>query len=171
MKTLVIAGILVCMVGCKRSSEPTDGEASGPTETRHLTADEYESFIATPGKLTVVMFHADWCGPRKIQEPVVEAIVAEFGGKAVFGMVDVDDSGELAKSLGVNGIPDLRLYRNGVMVDAMKGAIPKEQVRSHFSIQIAQLESADGSPAERAKTESTIQPMTKEWQPEGLKRR
>lgn len=170
MKALLIAGGAVIMFGCESSSE-TGQTGAVPVETKHLTAAEYEDFIATPGKLTAVMFHADWCGPCRQLGPVVEEVVAEFGGKAVLGKIDVDDSSELARRLGVSGIPDLRLFRDGVMVDSMKGALPKEGVRKHFAIQLAQLGASRLPQSGGEKSEPAIQPMTKDWLPPGMEKK
>jgi thioredoxin 1 len=171
MKSLLLVGFVIFAAGCKRSSDVSKAAGSEPFETKHLTASEYESFIATPGRLTAVMFHADWCGPCRQLGPVVEEVVAEFDGKAVLGMIDVDESSDLANSLGVSGIPDLRLFRNGVMVDALKGAIPKEQVRNHFAIQVAEVSGAANAESETSPPESAIQPMKDDWHPPGLERR
>ncbi|MEP4076190.1 thioredoxin family protein [Haloferula sp.] len=172
MRSLVVAGSLLFLVACDRPSEAADEAGSEAVGTQHLTADNFDDFVATRGKLAVVMFHASWCGPCKIQEPIVEEVVAEFGGEAVFGMVNVDSSEHLAKSHGVTGIPDLRIYRNGVMVDAMKGAIPKEQVRNHFAIQVAQLgEANEEAPAGGGEAGAPVSPMGKEWLPPGVEKR
>lgn len=158
------------MFGCESSSE-TGQMGAVPVETKHLTAAEYEDFIATPGKLTAVMFHADWCGPCRQLGPVVEEVVAEFGEKAVLGKINVDDSSELARRLGVSGIPDLRLFRDGVMVDSMKGALPKEEVRNRFAIQVGQLGGAETPLPAGEKGDPVIQPLTEDWLPPGMEKR
>ena len=169
MKSLLLGAALILVAGCEASTEPPEAEVPVLIETRHLTSGEYESFIATPGKLTAVMFHADWCAPCNQLAPVLEEVIEEFEGKAVLGMIDVDDSSELARSLGVVGIPDLRLFRDGVMVDSMKGAIPKEQLRNHFAIQVAQVGGAVELP--QTTTEPVIKPMEKDWLPPGIEAR
>jgi thioredoxin 1 len=167
---MILGGAIMLMIGCKPGDAP-EAVAAGVTETRHLSAAEFDEFIKTPGKLVVVMFHADWCGPCRQQGPNVEAVIEEFGGKAIFGMIDVDDHGELANRHGVTGIPDLRVFRNGIMVDAMKGAIPKEQIRNHFSIQVAQLSESVVPSGETVGSEAAIQPMKEQWLPPGMEPR
>jgi thioredoxin len=167
MKALLMAGGAVLMFGCETSSDT--GQAS--IEPRQLTSADYEDFIATQGKLTAVMFHADWCGPCRQLGPVVEEVVGEFEGSVVLGRINVDDAGELARSLGVTGIPDLRLFRDGVMVDAMKGSIPKEQVRDHFAIQVAQLGASPPPQSGGEKSEPVVQPMTKDLLPPGMEKK
>lgn len=171
MKLLIVCAGLVLLVGCDRLSDVSDAPETPQIEIRDLSAGEYEEFIATPGKLSAVIFHAEWCGPCKKLGPLVEDVVAEFEGKVVLGKIDVDEESELAQSLGVAGIPDLRLFRNGVMVDAMKGAIPKEQVRNHFAIQVAQVAGSDGSAETAPSSGPAIEPMKSDWLPPGLEPR
>ncbi|MEM1085487.1 MAG: thioredoxin family protein [Verrucomicrobiota bacterium] len=173
MKARVMLGMAALLLASCDRLKVSTGSGEELIETAMLSSGDFESFIATEGKVVAVMFHADWCGPCKEMAPTVEAVVEEFGGQVVFGKIDVDDDGELAKSLGVNGIPDVRLYRNGVMVDAMMGAIPKEQVRNHVSIQVDQLGgttgSADSPTGQTA--EPAIRPMEENWRPPGLEPR
>ncbi|MGB6221056.1 thioredoxin family protein [Haloferula sp.] len=171
MKPLVFCSALVLLVGCDRLSDASDTPDTPQVAIRELSADEYEDFIATPGKLSAVMFHAEWCAPCKKLGPVVEDVVAEFEGKVILGKIDVDEESKLAQSLGVVGIPDLRLFRDGVMVDAMKGAIPKEQVRNHFAIQVAQVAESDGSAETAPASGPAIEPMKSDWLPQGLEPR
>lgn len=159
MKAWVVISASILLIGCDRAVNAP--ETAMPVEIRELSEEEYDGFIATPGKLIAVMFHADWCEPCRQLGPVVEEVIEEFEGKVALGKVDVDELPELAKSLGVDGIPDLRLFRNGVMVDAMKGAIPRELFRNHVAIQVAELGESPANGEEAAATAPVIEPMKK----------
>lgn len=165
----LVAAVGLILVSCDRFQGSADQTEEEVIETVHLTADNFDSFIATGDKVVAVMFHAGWCGPCKEMGPTVESVVGEFGGKMMLGKVDVDDEGTLAKSLGVVGIPDVRLYRGGIMVDAMKGAIPKREVRNHFRIQVEQLEPGAGD--ESGPAQAPITPMSEDWLPPGVERK
>jgi thioredoxin len=138
-----------------------------------LDAAGYDAFVASPGRLMVVDFHADWCGPCKVLGPVLEQVAAEFPGKVSIGKINVDHAKALAARTGVRGIPDVRLFRDGKEVDRFVGAIGADQVRALFQkhsegIQVAQLDPADpNAPA----PEPAIQPMKKDWLPPGIERR
>jgi thioredoxin len=151
---------------------PSDKPATGPL-VRDLAAAEFESFIASPGRLMVVDFHADWCGPCKTLGPVLEQVAGEFPGKVFLGKINVDQAGDLPAKEGVRGIPDVRLYRDGKRVDQFVGAVDAARIRSLFEKHTAGIEVAAAGQAEAAaaKAEPPIQPMTKDWLPPGIERR
>ena len=78
--------------------------------------------------VVLVDFYADWCGPCKMVEPVVERLAAETD--AVVGKVDVDVQQALAASHGVRGVPTMVLFADGEQVEQLVGALPEPQLRS-----------------------------------------
>jgi putative thioredoxin len=91
----------------------------------------------------VVDFWAEWCGPCKTLGPVLEAAVAERDGQVVLAKVDVDANPELAARFGVRGIPNVKAFRNGAVVDEFVGAVSPQAVTSFLD------RVAGPSPAER----------------------
>jgi putative thioredoxin len=69
----------------------------------------------------VVDFWADWCGPCKVLEPVLEAAVAEHDGM-VLAKLDVDANQRVAQEYGIRGIPAVKAFRNGQVVAEFVGA-------------------------------------------------
>ncbi len=70
--------------------------------------------------VVLVDFYADWCGPCKMMEPIVESIASDT--EAVVVEVDVDQFQQLASTHGVQGIPTLLLYSDGEVVERVVGA-------------------------------------------------
>ena len=72
----------------------------------------------------VVDFWAEWCGPCKLLEPVLEKAAAARDGELVLAKLDVDANPAAASRFGVRGIPAVKAFRHGHVVDGFVGAQP-----------------------------------------------
>ena len=72
-------------------------------------------------------FWATWCGPCKMQSPVIEQLSQEMDD-VKFTSVDVDQNQDLAKDLGIMAIPTLIIKKDGKIVDRLTGYTPKEKL-------------------------------------------
>ena len=75
----------------------------------------------------LVDFWAQWCGPCKAVGPIIEEIHNEYEGNAIVGKVDVDSNQELAVKYGIMNIPTVLFFKDGQVVDKLKGAAPKKE--------------------------------------------
>ena len=93
-----------------------------------FTDDNFQAEVieVSKNKPVLVDFFATWCGPCKAQGPIVEAVVKELGDQAVVGMIDVDENPESAQNYQVMGIPALKIFRNGEVVEEFTGLQQKE---------------------------------------------
>ena len=79
-------------------------------------------------KLVLIDFWAPWCGPCRQLSPTLEATKKKWGDKLEVVKVNVDDNLAIARHLGVNGIPDVRIFRNGMQVGDFVGPMPKDEI-------------------------------------------
>ncbi len=101
-----------------------------------ITSENFESEVVTSAVPVLVDFWAEWCGPCRMVLPVVEEIAVELAGKAKVGKVNVDDSPDLASRFDVASIPTLLIFKNGVVVDQMVGALPKPKLLERIKAQL-----------------------------------
>jgi putative thioredoxin len=77
----------------------------------------------------LVDFWAAWCGPCRTLGPVLEAEVDRLGGQVELAKVDCDRSPELQARFEVRGIPTVKVFVDGVVVDEFVGAQPVAKIR------------------------------------------
>ena len=70
---------------------------------------------------TLVDFYANWCGPCKMQAPILEQVKQQIGDKATILKIDVDHDNELASIYHVQSIPTLILFKNGKILWRVSG--------------------------------------------------
>ena len=92
-----------------------------------LTDKTFDTQIANG--VTLVDFWAPWCGPCRLQTPILESLAGKVGGKAAIAKVNVDDFPDLAARFNVRGIPTLILFKAGKAAQQFVG-VQKEDVLS-----------------------------------------
>lgn len=90
-----------------------------------ITANLFNELLQQD-KPVVVDFGATWCGPCKKMSPIIDALAADYEGKAIIGKADVEEEEELALQLGIRSVPTILFFKNGVEVDKQVGAVSRQ---------------------------------------------
>ena len=90
--------------------------------TVNINAVDFEETI-TNNEIVLVDFWAEWCGPCKRFGPIYEKS-SEKHTDVVFAKLDTDANQQLSGQLGIEGIPTLMAFREGVLVFNQAGALP-----------------------------------------------
>jgi thioredoxin 1 len=90
-----------------------------------------KNFEATVGAGAVLVdFWAPWCGPCRMQTPILEELADELGEGAAIAKVNVDEAPTLAARFGVRSIPTLILFKEGKVAQQWIGLQQKEALRA-----------------------------------------
>ncbi|EHR36562.1 thioredoxin [Facklamia languida] len=96
--------------------------------TRELTDQQFEE--ATSQGLSLVDFWAPWCGPCRMQSPIVDEISDEMEGQVEVFKMNVDDQPETAQAFGIMSIPTLIIKKDGQVVEKLVGFHDKDRLQA-----------------------------------------
>ncbi|GLX00640.1 thioredoxin [Microtetraspora sp. NBRC 16547] len=98
-----------------------------------LTAETFDEQVLRSDKPVLVDFWAEWCPPCRMIAPILEEIASEYGDRLTVAKINADDHPEIARRYGILGFPTLNLYRNGEVVQQIRGAKPKRMLLADLS--------------------------------------
>ncbi len=130
--TLVAAVVAVLPTGCQRHE--IKEEAGASTSSTRVRAVDDSNFDAEIGNgVVLVDFWATWCGPCKMQAPIVDQVATRVEGKAKVVKVDIDAAPKTAQRLGIQAIPTLIIFKNGKPEKRMVGLTKADALSSSVS--------------------------------------
>jgi thioredoxin 1 len=118
---------LQSQLGDADGTSPTD-DPDRPESPVHIDGTEDLERVTDEHDVVLVDFYADWCGPCKMVEPVVEALHED--GIAVVAKVDIDQHQGLAQAENVRGVPTMVLYVDGQPAERVVGAKDRNALES-----------------------------------------
>ncbi len=95
-----------------------------------ILTDSNFSGAVSANELLVVDFWAPWCGPCRMVGPIIEALSAEYTGKAAFGKMNVDENQVVPSRFGIMSIPTIIIFSHGKEVERLVGAYPKAHIEA-----------------------------------------
>jgi thioredoxin 1 len=112
-------GLLLLLPGCEK-----------PSKAVKLTTNNFADIVKNSKVPVLVDCWAEWCVPCKEMEPVIRELAEAFDGKAIIGQVNVDTYPLIADRLGVEGIPAIFIFKDGMLKKRFVGLTSKETLRS-----------------------------------------
>lgn len=92
----------------------------------YITTEQFDDEVMDSDVPVLIDFTAEWCGPCRILDPVVESLMPEMSGRAKVYKVDTDDSPEIAKNLNVSQLPTVIFFKDGQEIHRTSILQPRE---------------------------------------------
>jgi len=111
----------------------TTTTADSTHQTVDVTADSFAGTVLGSDQVVLVDFWAEWCGPCKAVAPTLEELAGEYKGKVVIAKVNVDRERDLANQYRIRAIPNMKIFKNGQLVDEIVGAASKDRIEAKLN--------------------------------------
>ncbi|NGX43769.1 MAG: Thioredoxin [Chlamydiae bacterium] len=97
----------------------------------HLNDESFEAEISQG--VTLVDFYADWCGPCRMMEPIIDELATDMEGKAKIAKIDIEASQKVTSDFNVTSIPTIILFKDGQEVQRIVGVKDKDALTEIIS--------------------------------------
>jgi len=94
----------------------------------NINEEDFDQSILNGTGKAIADFHASWCGPCKMLDPIIEDLAEELGDSAFVGKVDVDECGDIATDYNVSAVPTIIFFNNGEEAARLVGYQTKEEL-------------------------------------------
>jgi thioredoxin 1 len=98
-----------------------------------VTDAEFQNVVLDSDKPVLVDFWAEWCGPCRQVDPILDEIAGEHGARMSFVKMNVDENPVTPANYRVTGIPAINVYKGGELVKQIVGAQPKAAILRQLS--------------------------------------
>tara|TARA_E500000178_G_scaffold140628_1_gene140280 strand:- start:382 stop:702 length:321 start_codon:yes stop_codon:yes gene_type:complete len=98
--------------------------------TLKTTDQTFDRDISTNDVPVVVDFGAEWCGPCKVLDPILEEIAVENKDKVIIYKMNIDENPMTPQKYGIRGIPTIMIFKKGELIDTKVGSLPKTSLET-----------------------------------------
>ena len=97
-----------------------------------LNEAQFNEFVKQSG-IVMVDCWAPWCGPCRRMGPIVEELANDLAGKVAVAKLNTDENQGVAMKFGINAIPTLLFFKDGVQQESLVGLRPKEDIIAYIN--------------------------------------
>ena len=97
-----------------------------------LNEAQFNDFVKQSG-IVMVDCWAPWCGPCRRMGPIVEELALDLAGKVAVAKLNTDENQGVAMNFGINAIPTLLFFKDGVQQESLVGLRPKEDIIAYIN--------------------------------------
>jgi len=95
-----------------------------------LNDGTFDAFIEN-NKVVLIDCWAPWCRPCRLIAPIIEELAEELKDKVAVGKLNTDENQGIAFRFGINAIPTLLVFKDGIMYEPLVGLRPKEEIKEY----------------------------------------
>ncbi|MBP0002033.1 MAG: thioredoxin [Cyanobacteria bacterium SID2] len=93
-----------------------------------ITDSLFDTEVIQSDKPVLAYFWASWCGPCRLVSPSIDWAAVEYANRLKVVKLEVDPNPATVKECQVEGVPALRFFKNGQLVESREGAITKQKL-------------------------------------------
>jgi thioredoxin 1 len=97
--------------------------------TLEFSDQNFDDDVLKSSQPVLVDFWATWCPPCRMMSPTVDALAAEYAGRAKIGKLNVDENLLVASRYGIRSIPTLLLFKAGQIQEQVVGTKPQDAIK------------------------------------------
>jgi len=106
---------------------------------RILTDANFAELVERQRGVALVDFGAEWCPPCRMMKPVMKQIAAQYAGRAMIGMVEVDENQVTATRYNARSLPTFLFFIDGELAAGIVGAVPATRLTDKLDELLAQV--------------------------------
>jgi thioredoxin 1 len=101
-------------------------------EIQPVSDADFAATVECSGLLFVVDFSAEWCPPCRLVTPILESLAREYTSRIQVVSLDVDTNPAISTRFRIRSLPTVLFFRDGVVVDRIVGAAPRNAFQQKF---------------------------------------
>lgn len=123
---LLFSCVLAGLAACSNGEVPDSSAEEAVPEVTYVTTESFDEQVLDSDIPVLVDFTAEWCVPCREVDPIIMSLYPEMHGRAKIFKLDIDKDTEVYRNLGINGVPNVLFFNDGVEQDRIGSPQPRE---------------------------------------------